>query len=54
LASAAAALEETDWGSFSIRDVAARAGVSGGAVYRWFSGKGEIWAHLQTARIPTP
>ena len=51
LAAAAAALEESDWGSFSIRDLAARAGVSGGAVYQWFSGKGEIWARLQTARF---
>ena len=51
LAAAAAVLEESDWESFSIREVASRAGVSGGAVYQWFSGKREIWAHLQTARF---
>jgi len=51
LAAAAAVLEESDWESFSIREVAARAGVSGGAVYQWFSGKGEIWARLQAARF---
>lgn len=51
LAAAGAALEESDWENFSIRDIANRAGVSGGAVYQWFSGKGEIWAHLQTARF---
>lgn len=44
-------LEESGWEDFSIRDLAARAGVSGGAVYQWFSGKGEIWARLQTARF---
>lgn len=53
LAAAAAALEDSGWRDFSIRDVAARAGVSGGAVYQWFSGKGEIWARLQTARFET-
>ncbi len=51
LAAAAAALEEHGWDGFSIRDIAARAGVSGGAVYQWFSGKGEIWARLQTTRF---
>ena len=51
LAAAAALLEESGWDDFSIRDIAARAGVSGGAVYQWFSGKGEIWAHLQAARF---
>ena len=51
LAAAARVLEERGWDEFSIRDVAERAGVSGGAVYQWFSGKGEIWARLQTARF---
>ncbi len=51
LAAAAATLEERGWDDFSIREIAGRAGVSGGAVYQWFSGKGEIWARLQTARF---
>ncbi|MEZ5243484.1 MAG: TetR/AcrR family transcriptional regulator [Acidimicrobiales bacterium] len=51
LVAAASVLEERGWDDFSIREIAARAGVSGGAVYQWFSGKGEIWAQLQTARF---
>lgn len=51
LAAAAAVLDEVGWDDFSIREVATRAGVSAGAVYQWFSGKGEIWARLQTARF---
>ena len=51
LEAAAAVLDESGWDDFSIRDTAARAGVSGGAVYQWFSGKNEIWAHLQIARF---
>jgi len=51
LAAAESVLAEHGWDGFSIRDTAARAGVSGGAVYQWFSGKGEIWANLQTARF---
>lgn len=51
LSAAAAVLEEAGWDGFSIRETASRAGVSGGAVYQWFSGKGEIWAELQTARF---
>jgi len=50
LEAAAGLLEESGWDGFSIREIAARAGVSGGAVYQWFSGKNEIWAHLQTTR----
>jgi AcrR family transcriptional regulator len=53
LVAAASVLEEHGWDEFSIREVATRAGVSGGAVYQWFSGKGEIWAQLQTARFAT-
>lgn len=51
LAAANAVLDDLGWEDFSIREVAARAGVSPGAVYQWFSGKGEIWARLQTARF---
>ena len=51
LVAAAAVLDELGWEDFSIREVASRAGVSPGAVYQWFSGKGEIWARLQTARF---
>lgn len=46
-----AVLEQCGWEGFSIRDVAARAGISAGAIYQWFSGKGEIWANLQCARF---
>ncbi|MEM7139838.1 MAG: TetR/AcrR family transcriptional regulator [Actinomycetota bacterium] len=51
LDAAGAVLDELGWDQFSIRDVATRAGVSAGAVYQWFSGKGEIWARLQTSRF---
>ncbi|MFT5204160.1 MAG: AcrR family transcriptional regulator [Candidatus Aldehydirespiratoraceae bacterium] len=51
MTAAATVLEERGWDEFSIRDVASRAGVSAGAVYQWFSGKGEIWANLQRDRF---
>jgi AcrR family transcriptional regulator len=53
MVAAATVLEEHGWEEFSIRDVASRAGVSAGAVYQWFSGKGEIWANLQRDRFDT-
>ncbi len=39
-------VEESGWTGFSIRAVAARAGVSTGAVYQWFAGKHEIFGEL--------
>ena len=51
LRAAAEILVENNWVDFSIRDVAARAGVSPGAVYQWFAGKDEIIANLQAARL---
>ena len=44
-------LEESGWAGLSMREVAARAGVSAGATYQWFSGKDEIYAELYTARL---
>ena len=34
-----------------MREVAARTGVSAGALYQWFDGKDEIYAELFTDRI---
>ena len=51
LASAAEILDESGWAGLSIRDVAARSGVSAGAVYQWFSGKDEIFAVLYASRL---
>ena len=34
-----------------MREVAARTGVSAGALYQWFEGKDEIYAELFTARL---
>lgn len=44
-------LDESGWAGLSMREVAARAGVSAGATYQWFSGKDEIYAELYTARL---
>ena len=46
-------LAEAGWEGLGIRAVAARAGVSSGAVYQWFSGKEEIFGELYQERIAT-
>jgi len=51
LAAASDILEESGWEGFSIRAIAARAGVSTGAVYQWFSGKDEIFGELYDRQI---
>lgn len=48
---ATAIIEEVGWEGFSIRAIAARAGVSTGAVYQWFSGKDEIFGELYNREI---
>lgn len=51
LAAATDILEESGWAGLNMREVAARAGVSAGATYQWFSGKAEIYAELYDARL---
>jgi AcrR family transcriptional regulator len=51
LESAASLLAERSWDGFTMRDVAARAGLSAGAVYQYFEGKGEIFAALYRDRL---
>lgn len=51
LDSARAILEESGWEGLGIRAIAARAGVSSGAVYQWFSGKEEIFGQLYKERL---
>lgn len=51
LAAATEILDEAGWAGFSIRAVAARAGVSTGAVYQWFSGKDEIFGELYDREV---
>jgi AcrR family transcriptional regulator len=46
LAAAATLLAERSWDGFTMRDVAARAGLSSGAVYQYFEGKRHIFAAL--------
>jgi len=51
LAAAEALLHERGCDAFSMREVAARAGVSAGATYQWFQGKDEIFAEIYTERL---
>jgi AcrR family transcriptional regulator len=51
LDAAATLLAERSWDGFAMRDVAARAGLSAGAVYQYFAGKQEIFAALYAARL---
>ena len=51
LTAATQILDESGWAGLNMREVAARAGVSAGATYQWFSGKDEIYAELLTARF---
>ena len=44
-------LHEGGWSALTMREVAARTGVSTGALYQWFDGKDEIYAELFTDRI---
>ncbi|MEC7404699.1 MAG: TetR/AcrR family transcriptional regulator [Actinomycetota bacterium] len=44
-------LHEGGWVALTMREVAARTGVSAGALYQWFEGKDEIYAKLFTARL---
>ena len=44
-------LHEGGWVALTMREVAARTGVSAGALYQWFEGKDEICAELFTARL---
>ena len=44
-------LHEGGWAALTMREVAARTGVSAGALYQWFDGKDEIFAELFTARL---
>lgn len=44
-------LHEGGWVALPMREVAARTGVSAGALYQWFEGKDEIYAELFTARL---
>ena len=44
-------LHEGGWAALTMREVAARTGVSAGALYQWFDGKDEIYAELFTARL---
>ena len=44
-------LHEGGWAALTMREVAARTGVSAGALYQWFDGKEEIYAELFTARL---
>lgn len=44
-------LHEGGWVALTMREVAARTGVSAGALYQWFEGKDEIYAELFTARL---
>lgn len=44
-------LDESGWAGLNMREVAARAGVSAGATYQWFSGKDEIYAELYSDRL---
>lgn len=44
-------LHEGGWAALTMRKVAARTGVSAGALYQWFDGKDEIYAELFTARL---
>ena len=51
LAASREVLDEHGWDGFSIRAIAAGAGVSTGAVYQWFSGKNEIYSELYAEEI---
>lgn len=51
LSAAREILDEVGWAGFSIRAIAARAGVSTGAVYQWFSGKEEIFAEIYDQEV---
>ena len=51
LAAAEALLHERGCDAFSMREVAARAGVSAGATYQWFKGKDEILCQLYVDRL---
>src|SRR5689334_12306983 len=51
LDAAAALLAERSWDGFAMRDVAARAGLSAGAVYQYFAGKRDIFAALYAERL---
>ena len=53
LTAATEILDESGWGGFSIRAIAARSGVSTGAVYQWFSGKDEIFGELYDREVRT-
>jgi len=44
-------LHEGGWVALPMREVAARTGVSAGALYQWFEGKDEIYAELFSARL---
>ena len=44
-------LHEGGWSALTMREVAARTGVSAGALYQWFDSKDEIYAELFTDRI---
>ena len=51
LTAAAEILDESGLDGLSIRATAARAGVSAGAVYQWFSGKDEILGELYDREV---
>jgi AcrR family transcriptional regulator len=51
LDAASSLLDECSWADFTIRDVAARVGVSAGAVYQYFDTKQEIYAALYEERL---
>jgi AcrR family transcriptional regulator len=51
LDAAGALLAERSWDGFAMRDVAARAGLSAGALYQYFAGKHEIFAALYNERL---